>query len=168
MFKIKKELYNTQNMGIIMLVPVSYLLHSVSHHILPDCKSSPDLHFGLFLFLLYMLFLEEMIQSITSAFFIGWYLPSLLLRSRLVPSPLRVHRISTQFMGEASAWPRECIRMVERKYPFSWFYTDFWLYRWKIQIPHRVNLGLELGLWKAFVRNAFFLTLTFIGKPWGP
>ena len=57
-------------MGTIVHVPVPCPLHSVSHRVLPDFKASSDLCLGLFLFLLYVLFLEDMIQSVTSACFI--------------------------------------------------------------------------------------------------
>lgn len=57
-----------QNMGIIMHTPVPCCLDSVSHHVLPDFKSSSVIHLGLFLFLFYMLFLEDIIQSVTSVF----------------------------------------------------------------------------------------------------
>ena len=50
----------------IVHAPVPCPLYSGSHHVLPDFKDSSDLCLGLFLFFLYVLFLEDIIQSITS------------------------------------------------------------------------------------------------------
>ena len=80
----------------IVHAPVPCPLHSGSHHVLPDFKDSSDLCLGFFLFSLYVLFLEDILQYIISVHIICYHLLNLLLQPRMVPFLLYVHRVSTQ------------------------------------------------------------------------